>query len=136
ALYRVAAAIDLRRDLLDLDPWWDRLRDRHAPSLTDEEGSKRGAPSLGRHLPASDLASVGQARPGRVPVRRLARRGRTVVVAGPAARAARRVRVAVPLALGVRRLPATPRAAGGARHGRRGRVLRRAPSVLDGRLGE
>ena len=92
ALDRVAAAVDLRRDLLDLDPRGIRLRDRHARSLTDEEGSKRGALSLGRHPPPSDVASVRKAGPGRVPVRRLARRGRAVVVAGAAARAAGRVR--------------------------------------------
>src|SRR4051794_41598129 len=86
-------------------------------SLTDEEGSKRGALSLGRHPPSSDLALVREAGPGCVPVRRLARGGRPVVVAGSAARAARRVRIAVPLAVGLRGLPAAPRPAGREGHG-------------------
>ena len=65
ALDGIAAAVDLRRHLLDLDAWRRGLRDGHVRSLTDEEGSKRGAPSLGRHPAPSDLAPVGQARPAR-----------------------------------------------------------------------
>ena len=104
-------------------------------SLTDEEGSKRGALSFGRHPPPSDLAPVREARPGCVPIRRLARGGRAVVVAGSAARPARRVRLAVPVAVGVRGLPAAPRPARREGHGRRGGGLRGAASILDGQLG-
>ena len=135
ALDRVAAAVDLRRDLLDLDPRGRRLRDRHPRSLTDEEGSKRAPPPLGRRPPPSDLAPVREAGPGCVPLRRLARGGRPVVVAGPAARATRRVRLALQVAVGLRSVPAAPRPAGGAGHGRRGGGLRRAPSLLDRGLG-
>src|SRR5579862_1082928 len=106
-----------------------------SPSLTDEEGSKRGALAFGRHPPPSDLASVREAGPRRLPIRRLACGRRPVVVADAAARATRRIRLAVPLAVGIRRLLAAPRPAGREGHGRRGGGLRRAASVLDGRLG-
>src|SRR5204863_8325064 len=135
SLDRVAAAVDLRRHPLDLDPRWTRLRDRHPRSLTDEEGSKRGAPSLGRRPPPSDLAPVREAGPGCVPFRRLARGGRPVLVAGPAARATRRVRLAIQVALGLRSVPAAPGPAGGAGYSRRGGRLRGAPSLLGRRLG-
>src|SRR5947208_2583908 len=135
SLDRVAAAVDLRRHLLDLDPRWGRLRDRHPRSLTDEEGSKRGAPSLGRRPPASDLAPVREAGPRCIPFRRLARGGRPVVVAGPAARATRRVRLAIQVAVGLRGVPAAPGPAGGAGHSRRGGRGRGEPSLLGGRLG-
>ena len=86
--------------------------------------------ALGRHPAPSDLAPGREARPRRVPVRRLARGRRPVVVAGAAARAARRVRLAVPVAAPRSRprpqLLAQPDGAG---HGRRGRGLRRAPSA-------
>src|SRR5258705_12451595 len=101
-------------------------------SLTDEEGSKRGAPSFGRHPPPSDLASVREAGPGCVPVRRLARGGRPVVVAGSADWAARRVRLAVPVAVGLRGLPAAPPPAGREGPGRRGGGLPRPAPLLDG----
>ena len=134
ALDRIAAAVDLRRHLLDLDSRGRRLRDRHAPSLTDEEGSKRGALPFGRHPPPSDLASVREARPRRVPVRRLARRRRPVVVAGAAARAARRVRLAVPLAVGVRGLarsswPGRTRGSRPARSRTSSRAIRTGPAA-------
>src|SRR5581483_6995127 len=102
ALRRPAAAIHLRRDLLDLDPRRTCLRKSHAPSLTDAEGSKREARTLRRNPSPPDVAAVREARPRGVPLRRLARRGGPVVVAGAAARTAGRVRLAVPLALGVR----------------------------------
>src|SRR3954454_25394260 len=66
-------------------------------------------PSLGRDLPSPDVPSRGPARRGRVSVRRLARGGRAVVVAGAAARAAGRGRIPVPRDLGVRGLAQAPR---------------------------
>ena len=68
-------------------------------------------------------------------VRRLARRRRPVLVAGAAARAARRSRLAVPRPVGLRRLAGAARRARRARLERRGRALRRAPPVLERRLG-
>src|SRR5437660_10038441 len=72
----------------------------------------RGAAALVGDLPASDLVAERQARRGGVPIRRLARSRRPVVVAGPAARAARRVRLSVPHDLGVRGLAGAARGAG------------------------
>ena len=64
---------------------------------TASVGSNRHAPAaFSRNPPASDVASRRAARRGGVPLRRLARGRRAVVVAGSAARAAGRVRLAVP----------------------------------------
>ena len=70
---------------------------------------------LQRHPAAPDLAARRPARRRGLRVRRLARRGRSVVVAGPAARPAGRRRLAVQVRLRVRRLE---RAARGARRPR------------------
>src|SRR4051812_50113691 len=89
-------------------------------SLTDEEGSKRGALPFGRHPPPSDLAPVREARSGCVPVHRLARGRRPIVVAGAAARAPRRIRLARPVALRGRGLSPAPPPARPGGHGRGG----------------
>ena len=69
-------------------------------SQVDETQTRQRSPA------ASDVAARRPARRGGVPLRRLARGGRPVVVAGAAARPARRRRLAVQRRVGVRRLAA------------------------------
>src|SRR5262249_2231688 len=101
-LGRMAPAVDLRPDALDANT---RLRlgqlraHNHADDVAPLE--RRAAPP--------DLSARGTAGRGGVPVRRLARRGRPIVVAGAAARAARRAPLAVPVGVGLRVLGGTPR---------------------------
>ena len=88
-----------------------------------------------RNLLAPDLLAGGSPGCGRVPFRRLARGCRAVLVAGAAARAARRIRLAVPCRLGICRLAVAARRAVGPGDRTRDCRLRRAPSVLDRRMG-
>src|SRR5258708_4501555 len=81
--------------------------------------------------PAPDVSARRPPRCRGLPVRRLARGRRAVLVAGSPARAARRGRLAVPLGLGVRRVTAAPPGAGGCCLEAGARGLRRAPLLLD-----
>ena len=74
-------------------------------------------------------------RPRGLRVRRLAGRGRAVVVAGSAPRPSRSLPLSVQGALGVRRLAGTARVSAGAGDARRARRLPRAPRLLDRGLG-
>src|SRR2546421_9248632 len=96
---------------------------------------RREASSLVRSVPAPHVAPPGT--PGRrgIPLRRLARGGGTIVLAGAPARPAGRVRLAVPRAVCVPSLARAARTAGGARLAGRGRGLRRTPPVLDRSMG-
>src|SRR5262249_33991110 len=77
ALDRVPAAVELRPDALDLDPGGPFLGDHRFEGggyRADETVNSCGATgTVERHPPASDLALVADARPGRAPVRGLAR---------------------------------------------------------------
>src|SRR5207244_1078048 len=131
-LHREATAVDLRLDALDLNArrWFVAWR-RHR----GETFARDGAQTLERDLSPSDLASRWKARRRGIPLRRLARGGGTVVVAGPAARSSRRRRLALRVVLGLRRIAGAAR--GAART--RGRVgcwgFRGAAYVLEWRLG-
>src|SRR5205814_684696 len=84
---------------------------------------------------APDLAAGRPAGRGGIPVRGLARGRGAVVVAGPAARPAGRVRLAVPYGVCVRGVAAAARRAASARIAGGARGLRRAPPVLERRVG-
>src|SRR3954453_22373282 len=89
-----------------------------------------------RRPAASDLAARRPPRPGGVRIRRLARRGRSDVVADAPARTARSVRLAVQGEVGVRGVAGPARGAGGAGLPRRPARLPRARDVLGRGWGE
>ena len=113
-LDRKSAAVDLRLDILNLDSW----RRHH------RQGKQSGdvAHPFDRRQPPSDLSAGWPARARGVRVRRLARRRRSPVLAGPAAQSARRLRLSLRVCLGVCGLAGAP---GRSRRG--GRALGAAP---------
>src|SRR5581483_1842899 len=91
ALHGITPAVDLRLDLENLDArrWIVRLRQWHvAGSLPDAGGSSRGPRSFVRNPAASDVTAGRSTGRRGLPLRRLARRGGAVLVAGAAPRAA------------------------------------------------
>src|SRR5207249_1428285 len=98
-------------------------------------GPSHAATTLERRTTASVLAAIRAAGRRRLPLRRLARPGRPVVVADAAAGPAGPLWLALQVALGVRGVARIPRAASGACVDWRGGRLPRAAGVLDRRLG-
>ena len=136
ALHRVAAAVDLRRDLLDLDPRRASSSGVTRAEVSLDDGriktwSSRVRPESSsirrRFRPASSAARRTGSSTGS---RRQGSRGGRCCRSGRRTSSARRT---------ARRRRSPPRRrsspARGAGHGRRDRGLRRAPSVLDRRLG-
>src|SRR4051794_31252440 len=109
----------------------ERLGAGTAMILTEIPWEKRAK----RSTTPSHIASRGQARPRRLRVRGLARRGRAARVADAPARAAGPARLAVQVGVGLRGLEGSAGRAPRAGVRRRGGRLPRSSRVLDRRLG-
>ena len=122
----ITAAVDLRLDVLDLNPL--RLHPRQGKQSDDV------ALPFRRRQPPPDLAAGGEARARGVRIRRLDRRRGSTLLAGAAAQSARPLRLALRLRLGIRELARPPRRPRRRRRALGAAAIRAGQRVLDRRL--